>query len=214
LRTRYATKHFSGEMIPDETIEEILEEMNLSPSALGLQPYQFIVVKDPELKEKLAEYSFHGIEVAKASHLIILAGMEKVSDEYIDRFIARTEKLRGLPEGGLKELRELTYRIVHSIDDHATWAEKQAYLVMGVLVLSAAEKGVDMTPMEVFDRDAYDEILKLSERGLRPVLVGVLGYRDPEDPDQYLAKTRRPLSEMMEWIPPRIEDIALKGVDE
>lgn len=202
LSSRYATKHYEkGKKIPNEDIQYILESMNLSASALGLQPYRFIVIDDNETKKKLAAYSFHGIDVADASHLIVIASMRSVPDDYIERFIRRTENLRGFEEGGLHELEELTKRIVHSIDDHFSWTQKQAYLVMGVLHIVAPERGVDMTPMEVFDKEAYDRILGLEGTNYGSVLVGVLGYRKEDDPDQRLAKTRFPLSEIISHFP-------------
>ena len=199
LTQRYATKHFANKQIPQETIEAILEEMNLSPSALGLQPYQFIVIDDAETKKALAPHSFHGIDLADASHLIVIAGMQEVDDDYIRAFIERTEKLRELAPGSLADLEELTKNIVHSVSDHFAWAVQQAYVVMGVLVLSAAEKGVDMTPMEVFDREQYDRMLGLQERGLSTALVGVLGYRKEDDPDQFLKKTRKSFHDIVTW---------------
>ncbi len=202
LSSRYATKHYEKEKkIPGEDIQYVLESMNLSASALGLQPYRFIVVDDEETKKKLAEHSFHGIDVADASHLIVIASMKNVPDDYIEKFIRRTEKLRGFEEWELHELEGLTKKIVHSIDDHFAWTQKQAYLVMGVLHIVAPERGIDMTPMEVFDREAYDRILGLDGTNYGSVLVGVLGYRKEGDPDQYLAKSRFPLSEIVSHFP-------------
>ncbi len=205
LSSRYATKHYErGKKIPNEDIRYVLESMNLSASALGLQPYRFIVIDDDETKEKLAEYSFHGIDVADASHLIVIASMKSVPDGYIERFIERTEKLRGFERGTLQELEDLTKKIVHSIDNQFTWTQKQAYLVMGVLHIVAPERGIDMTPMEVFDREAYDRILGLEGTNYGSVLVGVLGYRKEGDSDQKLAKTRFPLSEIVSHFPKNI----------
>jgi len=198
LESRYAVKHYEkGVDIEREKIDYLLEAMNLSASALGLQPYRFILVENEELIKKLAEHSFHGIELAKASKLIVIASMRDISDEYIENFIERTETIRGFEHGELSALEELTKRIVHSIDDHLSWAEKQSYLVMGTLLVSASEQGVDMTPMEIFDKEKYDEILGMKDTNYHSTLVAVLGKRKEGDPDQFLKKSRRDISDIV-----------------
>ena len=49
---------------------------------------------------------------------------------------------------------------------------------MGVGLLAAAEEKIDSTPMEGFDKDLLDELLKLNEKGLRSTVIMTLGYRD------------------------------------
>ena len=59
-------------------------------------------------------------------------------------------------------------------------------------MIAAAEEGVDSTPMEGFDPVKIDEILGLTERGLRSVLLLPLGYRAEEgDWLKGLKKVRR-----------------------
>ena len=57
------------------------------------------------------------------------------------------------------------------------WTEKQAYLALGTLLLGAAAKGIDATPMEGIDRQALDEELGLAAQGLSSVVAVALGYR-------------------------------------
>jgi nitroreductase len=72
-------------------------------------------------------------------------------------------------------------------------AARQAYIGLGAALIAAAFEGVDATPMEGFDADALDKILKLRERGLRSVVIMPIGYRQ-EDKDWLvnLKKVRRP----------------------
>ncbi len=201
LKKRYAVKRYNPEEIVEEDkLKYILESTILSASALGLQPYNFFVVKDLNIKKALAKHSFHGIEVENASHLIIIAAMKKITDEYVDAYIEMLkEKRPELEENSVESLRELTKNIVHGISEHFIWAEKQAYFAMGTLTLAAAEVGVDMTPMEIIDRNSYDQILDLDDN-LGTVLVAVLGKRTKDDPDQFLAKVRRPFREIVHYL--------------
>ena len=52
VKKRYSVRRYSGEPVAREKIERCLEAARLAPSACNGQPWQFIVVDEPELKEK------------------------------------------------------------------------------------------------------------------------------------------------------------------
>lgn len=55
---RHATKEFDpNKKVSDSDFEFILETGRLSPSSLGLEPWKFVVVQNPEFREKLAFFS-------------------------------------------------------------------------------------------------------------------------------------------------------------
>jgi len=48
LQWRYATKVFdSKKMVSDENIETLVEVLRLTPSSFGVQPWKFLLVKNP-----------------------------------------------------------------------------------------------------------------------------------------------------------------------
>jgi len=49
LKWRYATKRMTGEKIPPEKANRILEAIRLTPSSMGLQPYSVIVVENRDV---------------------------------------------------------------------------------------------------------------------------------------------------------------------
>jgi nitroreductase len=52
VQFRHATKEFDAtKMITDDDIKFILETAHLSPSSFGFEPWHFIVVQDPALRE-------------------------------------------------------------------------------------------------------------------------------------------------------------------
>jgi nitroreductase len=51
---RRSIRKYSSEPVPREVKEKILEAGRQAPSAVNFQPWHFIVVDDPELKESLA----------------------------------------------------------------------------------------------------------------------------------------------------------------
>lgn len=203
LEWRFATKKFDSEkIVPEEQITELLEVTNLSASALGLQPYKFIVIHNRDIIEKLAEHSFNGIDVADASHLVVFASKTEVSAEYIDNYVDRTEEIRKLESGTLKAVRDLTHKLMESKspEDIFIWSQKQAYVALGTLMVAAADLKVDMCPMEVINSEKYNEILGLDEQNLHACVVGVLGYRKHDDSSQHDIKSRKPLDEITELI--------------
>ena len=67
---------------------------------------------------------------------------------------------------------------------------------MGTALIAAANLKIDTTPMEGFDTEKFDEILKLKEKGLKSVVLLALGYRDEEnDWNSKLKKVRIPKQE-------------------
>jgi nitroreductase len=53
LSRRYSVKKFNHQIIPQETLHNILESGKLSASSLGLQPYKILVVESEEMKQKM-----------------------------------------------------------------------------------------------------------------------------------------------------------------
>lgn len=96
MKNRYTVKKYNPQgKISDEQIEELKEILNLSPSSINSQPWNFIFVSDPELKKQLAEVSFINKEkVLDCSHLIIFQVLKNTAD--FERQIEES-----LPEGNV-----------------------------------------------------------------------------------------------------------------
>ena len=74
--------------------------------------------------------------------------------------------------------------------DMQAWMQKQVHLALGTLLLGAAALGIDATPIEGFDPQALDQELALNEKGLKSVVMVALGYRNAEDFNAKLPKSR------------------------
>jgi len=53
IRKRRTVRDFSPEPIPDGVLELAIEAANLAPSGANMQPWKFVVVKDPALKKRI-----------------------------------------------------------------------------------------------------------------------------------------------------------------
>ena len=67
VRRRRSIRRFKTDPIPDEYVEKIIEAGRWAMSGANAQPWEFIVVKSPETKEKLAQAWF---EIRKEQHVI------------------------------------------------------------------------------------------------------------------------------------------------
>ena len=56
VKERRSIRRFKPDPIPDESIEKIIEVARWAPSGFNMQPWEFVVVKKPELRKKVVEY--------------------------------------------------------------------------------------------------------------------------------------------------------------
>ncbi len=194
LKWRYATKQFDPKRKINPADWAALEEsLLLTPSSFGLQPYKFIVVTDPALREKLVPVSWGQRQVADASHLVVFAVKKNLGERDIEAYLDRIAEVRGVSRESLSSFRDMLLGgIIKGMDDTArrAWAARQVYIALGNFLNSAALLGIDACPMEGIDPAKYDEILGLSKQGLSAVVVAAAGYRAATDKYSGLKKVR------------------------
>ena len=197
LKWRYAVKKYSNELVSEDKIDQIIESINLTASSCGIQPYRLFVITNSEVREKLALGSFN-TQIQDSSHLLVFAGFNRVTSEYIADYIAMMEEQRNLENGSLHAMKDVltSYFASQTADQHAVWASKQAYIGLGTALIAAAELRIDATPMEGFDPKAFDDILGLQDKDLHTSVVMSLGYRDTaNDSLASMPKVRLPINE-------------------
>ncbi len=60
LKQRQSVRGYSDKVVEPEKLERCLEAARMAPSACNAQPWKFVVVNDPELKDKVAAYTTSG----------------------------------------------------------------------------------------------------------------------------------------------------------
>ena len=200
---RYATKKFNSEKkISNSDLEILKEAIQLSSSSYGLQPYKVIIVENEEIRKQLQPASWGQSQITDASHLFVFASETNVDAEYITRYADNMAKTRNIPFDSVKGYADFMIGNISTLtpEKQLIWAQKQAYLALGNLLNAAAELKIDVTPMEGFLPEQYNEILGLTEKGLHATLVATIGYRHDEDDTQHYAKVRKPITELFETI--------------
>jgi len=191
LNWRYATKRMTGEKIPQEKLDRILEAIRLSASSTGLQPYTVLVLENQELRKKLQPFAYNQPQIVEASHLLIFAAWSNITIEQVREFISNIAETRGVTVDSLKAYQSMIENLISNktAEENYAWAAKQTYIALGTALVAAAVEGIDATPMEGFDPQAFDDLLQLQEKGLRSVSLLTLGYRD--DKNDYLANAKK-----------------------
>jgi nitroreductase/dihydropteridine reductase len=200
LHWRYATKRMTGEKVPQEKIDIILEAARMAPTSSGIQPFTILVITDKKLLEKIQPIAYNQPQITEASHLLVFAAWDTVTPEKIDYVYDQITKERNLPAGTLidyvNRLKDMFAAMTP--EEQFNWAAKQTYLAFGVATTAAAIEKIDATPMEGFVNSELDKLLGLKEKGLRSTTLMALGYRDTAN--DWLAnmkKVRRPKEELI-----------------
>lgn len=182
LNWRYAVKRMNGKKVPNEKIENILEATRLAPSSMGLQPYTILVIENEAVKDSLKPAAYNQPQISEASHLLVFAAWDNITEEQVSDYINHIADVRKVPVETLDGFRKSLLNIVHGRTqaEKQEWAARQAYIAFGTAIAAAALEKVDATPMEGFNPQAVDELLNLKEKGLKSVTILALGYRDEE----------------------------------
>ncbi len=76
LKTRRCVRAYTGQPVPRETIEDLIDCGRLAASAINIQPWEFVVVTDRETLRKMAGATDHGRFIADAALCIVVLSRE------------------------------------------------------------------------------------------------------------------------------------------
>jgi nitroreductase/dihydropteridine reductase len=190
----------TGEKVPQEKVDIILEAARLAPTSSGIQPFSIIQVTDRALLEKIQKIAFNQPQITEASHLLVFAAWDSVTPEKIDHVYDQIVRERELPADALTAYTDRVKSMYTTLpkEQQFNWAARQTYIAFGVAITAAATEKIDATPMEGFNNTELDQLLGLHEKGLRSTSLLTLGYRDTvNDWLANLKKVRRPKEELV-----------------
>ncbi len=204
LKWRYATKKFdASKKLSEAKLNVLIESFNLTATSYGLQPIKMLVIGNADVKQKLVPITMDQEQVNNASHVLVICTEAKVDAEFIKDNFKLVEETRKTPRAILNPFEtflvdEFSAKSKTTIE---TWMAKQAYLALGNLLTICALEDIDSCPIEGFEPEKYDELLGLTEMGLRSVLVLAIGYRAEDDFFSGLEKVRRGVDEVVIHMP-------------
>ena len=88
---RYSCRKYLEKAVEREKIERCLEASRLAPSAVNAQPWSFIVIDDPEIKERVAKETFDKLSSfnkfsLSAPVLVVIVNENPVVTSVLGRF--------------------------------------------------------------------------------------------------------------------------------
>ncbi|MCE7999089.1 MAG: NAD(P)H-dependent oxidoreductase [Rhodobiaceae bacterium] len=181
LNWRYATKKMDPtKPVPQEKVDAIVEAVRMTPTSSGTQPFELLVVTNPDVLGEIRKVAHDQSPITDGSHLLVFAAWDNYTEERIDAVTQHMTEARGeIPMLNAYYDNLKAMYLPRDAEVNYAHAARQAYIALGFALIAAAEQEVDSTPMEGFDPAEVDKILGLKERGLRSVVLLPLGYRDP-----------------------------------
>ncbi len=74
MRKRHSIRKYKDDPVPGDVFDRVMEAARLAPSGKNFQPWKFIVVRDRDLKARLAEASCNQKFIADAPVIIAACG--------------------------------------------------------------------------------------------------------------------------------------------
>lgn len=176
---RRAIRDYDPEfVIGEDVLRQLFGLVKLSPSAMNLQPWEFIVVKSPEAKKKLRACASDQYQVELASATVIVLGntdmlahFESVYADLLAQGATTPERVEGSRRYVQRYGDDLRYREM--------WATRNAALAAMAIMLAAQELGLDSGPMDGFSPAKVTEAFAVPANYL-PVMLVTLGKRAKE----------------------------------
>jgi nitroreductase / dihydropteridine reductase len=198
---RYATKKFDLEKTIHQKDMNILKEsIRLSPSSYGLQLFKVLVIENKELKEKLREVSFNQSQISDCSALFVFCNFTKVNPSDVDDFIQLKSSVQDIELSNLSKYGDFlkSTLLTKPSKEVSIWTANQVYIALGNLMTSCAALKIDSCPIEGFQADKYNEILKL--KNMNAAVVASVGFRSNDDISQESKKVRKNSNSLFEHI--------------
>lgn len=190
---RYTTKKFDpAKKISEEDLASLLDVLKMAPSSYGLQPWKFVIVRDPSLRQQLRGHAWGQSQVVDASHLIVFCALKTMDNRYIAKYVDRMAQVRQVDRQSLERFELSMQEFVKSQtpQEMAEWMKRQVYIPLGMFLAECARRRIDACPMEGFDAAKFEHDLGLAEQGVTPIAMCAVGHRAADDCYADLRKVR------------------------
>jgi nitroreductase/dihydropteridine reductase len=192
VKNRRSIRQYQSMPVRDATIEELLEIIGMSVSAINLQPWKIKMVKDQETKDKVFTATYGQNQVKTCSHLLILC-----ADTDYPTLIARQAEAQaaaGVPDDMRERLVQMATNVSSGMtpEQRLQWSREQVFIALGNAVNGAYSLGLGACPMTAFDPAEVARLLELPAT-IVPTAMVCVGYSaEPGAP-----KLRYPVSELV-----------------
>jgi nitroreductase len=168
--TRRSIRAYRDIPVTDEEIRQLLTLTGRAPSAFNLQPWRFIVVRDQATKDRLQAAAYGQKQVAEAPVVLAMYADMEDTMAHLDEVVhpdlpadkkAATVAMLERNFGGMTP------------EARGVWANAQANIALGYLLLIAESEGFHTSPMLGFDIEATKGILGVPAHATITALVAL-----------------------------------------
>ena len=189
IKERRATPSFEDVPIHSADLEKIIRAGLEAPSGYNIQPWRFVVVRDPGQKKKLRQAAFGQPKVEQASAVIVACGdpmgwkdgdleeMLRIRAQHGFNDPAEQDTIRKAVSGFLGGPPGQAGGVAPAFD---LWANRQTMIAFTTMMWAAETLGYDTAPMEGFMEDQVKAVLKIPER-VRVVAMLAVGRLKGKD---------------------------------
>ena len=198
ISTARAMRRYKPDPIPEELLVKLIEAAHLGPSGSNRQSRHWIVVRDPEVKQQLADLNRAGVSM-------YLQNNRDVANPHVDQ--GRRERFLAAVEHQMNHMHEVPAIVIACADtvrapqDNFAAGSAAATEVWGAvqnLLLAARALEIGNVPTTLAfigdQRERAQEVLGLPEHILPMVLIP-LGWPT----GNFGPIRRRPLDEVLHW---------------
>jgi nitroreductase len=153
---------------PEEETK-LLEAAIQSPTSFNIQHWRFVVLRDPELRQKIrTEFGNDQAQMTDASLLILMTADTKAWQKNPERYW----------ENAPKEINELLVNWMGPFHEGKEWlqrdeAQRSIGMAMQTLMLSAKAMGLESCPMIGFDSEKVAELINLPDDHVMGPMVAI-----------------------------------------
>lgn len=180
IEERRTTPNFSPEPVAAADLQQILEAGLRAPSGYNTQPWRFVVVRDPQQRQRLAAAAMNQRRVAEAPVVVVACGDASAlhSDDLEEMLRLAAEHGFGT-EDQHEAVRRNFPRFLQTLET-AVWLNRQVMIAFTQMMLMAEVLGYDTAPLEGFSEDKVKELLGIPDSA-RVVALLCIGHRQGPD---------------------------------
>ena len=169
IEARRSVKSYDPDhQMTDEEINKLLTYTLLSPTAFNIQHWRFVVVKDPELRQKIREASWNQAQVTDASLLVVICADMKSWQKDPMRY------WQNAPEPVQQALVPMILSFYKNEEQlERDEAQRSCGMAAQTMMLVAKDMGYDTCPMDGFDFEKVADLINLPEDFLISMIVVV-----------------------------------------
>ena len=154
IEARRTARRFDPDRpLPSPLLERLLGLATLAPSPMNLQPWRFLVVRDPRNRRRLRGCTFGESRITEAPAVLIVLAYLHPDRTDLDEVVGRMLGLGAiLPEAAAK-LKATATREWERGDGPALRGTRAAMLASGTLMIAAESLGLASAWLEGFDEE-------------------------------------------------------------